>query len=158
MSHKLVEISTPCLSNHVQNSRCQGSRDSCIIILVTDSRSQKVRHARAGFPKASVEICSLDVQAPFSWPLACHMPACHIYHKYQRRCIAVCSAEWCFFLMSVQNEAIHYKHRGWWLDEAAVQFRIAGRALVVDHSTTDSQLCAVRTAVWNRLILGVGVP
>jgi len=74
----------------------EGSRDSCIIILVTDSRSQKVRHARAGFPKASVEIC-------------------------------------------------------WWLDEAAVQFRIAGRALVVDHSTTDSQLCAVRTAVWNRL-------
>eukprot|EP00439_Symbiodinium_sp_Y106_P063542 s3152_g9.t2 len=63
----------------------EGSRDSCIIILVTDSRSQKVRHARAGFPKASVEIC-------------------------------------------------------WWLDEAAVQFRIAGRALVVDHSTTDSQL------------------
>ncbi|CAE7802058.1 PPOX2, partial [Symbiodinium necroappetens] len=74
----------------------EGSRDSCIIILVTDSRSQKVRHARASFPKAPVEIC-------------------------------------------------------WWLDEAAVQFRIAGRALVVDHSTADSQLCAVRAAVWNRL-------
>ncbi|CAE7672514.1 PPOX2, partial [Symbiodinium pilosum] len=55
----------------------QDTRDSCIIILVTDSRAQKVRHAQASFPKTPVEIC-------------------------------------------------------WWLDEAAVQFRISGRALVAD--------------------------
>ena len=42
----------------------------------------------------------------------------------------------------------------WWLDEASVQFRIAGRGLVADSTTQDPQLQAVRSAVWQRLMLG----
>ncbi|CAJ1352315.1 unnamed protein product [Effrenium voratum] len=39
----------------------------------------------------------------------------------------------------------------WWLDEAAVQFRIAGRGVIADSSTSDPHLQAARQAVWQRL-------
>jgi hypothetical protein len=39
----------------------------------------------------------------------------------------------------------------WWLDEAAVQFRIAGRALVAGPDSPDPHLAAVCRSVWSRL-------
>jgi len=42
----------------------------------------------------------------------------------------------------------------WWLDEAAVQFRIAGRAVLAEAGAEDPQLRAVREAIWGRLTPG----
>ncbi|CAE8601467.1 unnamed protein product [Polarella glacialis] len=39
----------------------------------------------------------------------------------------------------------------WWLDEASVQFRIAGSAVLASANSSDPHLRAVRTSVWARL-------
>ncbi|CAK9031903.1 Pyridoxine/pyridoxamine 5'-phosphate oxidase 2 (AtPPOX1) [Durusdinium trenchii] len=71
-------------------------QESCIMVLISDERAQKVRHIQEGFPNSRVEIC-------------------------------------------------------WWLDEAGVQFRIAGQALVACADTADEELQQLRRKVWQRL-------
>ncbi|CAK9032676.1 unnamed protein product [Durusdinium trenchii] len=70
-------------------------QESCIMVLISDERAQKVRHIQEGFPNSRVEIC--------------------------------------------------------WLDEAGVQFRIAGQALVACADTADEELQQLRRKVWQRL-------
>mmetsp|Transcript_28679 Transcript_28679/g.42126 ORF Transcript_28679/g.42126 Transcript_28679/m.42126 type:complete len:403 (-) Transcript_28679:416-1624(-) len=77
------------------------SLESCMLIFITDSRAQKVRHIRerealAKTKGAPVEIC-------------------------------------------------------WWLDEAGVQFRIAGNAILCCADSAEPQLRKVCTTVWERL-------
>ena len=70
------------------------TKDSSIMLLITDERAGKVRHLQESFPRSPVELC-------------------------------------------------------WWFDEASVQFRIAGRGLIADSKTQDTQLQAVRHAFGN---------